>query len=64
MPGLTNQSPATDVGRLATLLQSIGATLNSVKCQLEVGALRVRQILTHLTLITDHELDEEDVLEK
>lgn len=64
MPGLTNQSQQTDVSGLAALLQSISTTLNAVKCQLEAGATRVRQILTHLSLMTDHELDEVDVLEE
>ena len=64
MPGICNQSNAPDLGTLATLLQNIGSTMNTIKCQLEAGALRTRQILTHLTLMTDHELNEMDVLEE
>ena len=64
MPGITNHSTVTDVSGLAAILQSIGGTLNSVKCQLEAGATRMRLILTHLTLVTDNELNEFDVLEE
>jgi len=64
MPSLTNQTSGTDVTGLAAILQAIRGTLESVKCQLEAGALRVKQMLTHLSLITDHELDEFDVLEE
>jgi len=64
MPGLTNQTSGTDVSGLAKILQAISGTLDAVKCQLEAGALRVRQILTHLSLITDHELDDRDILEE
>ena len=64
MPGLTNQTSGTDVSGLAAILAAISSTLNAVKCQLEAGAIRMRQILTHLTLMTDNELDEFDVLEE
>ena len=64
MPSLTNHTSSTDIGALAKILQTISGTLNSIKCQMEAGAMRMRQILTHLSLITDHELDEMDVLEE
>ena len=64
MPSLTNHTSSTDIGTLAKVLQTISGTLNSIKCQMEAGATRMRQILTHLSLITDHELDEFDVLEE
>ena len=64
MPGLTNHSPASEVGGLATILQSIKDVLFSIKNQLESSATRVKLILTHLTLMTDNELSETDVLEE
>jgi len=64
MPGMTNHNAASELGTVATILQSIKDVLFTIKGQLEASATRVKQILTHLTLITDNELSESDVLEE
>jgi len=64
MPGMTNHNAATELGMVATILQSIKDVVFSIKSQLEASATRVKLILTHLTLMTDNELSESDVLEE
>ena len=63
MPGITNQSTVITEVEVTIVADTSDETVESLSL-LERLVEKMRLMLTHLSLMTDHELDETDVLEE